>query len=61
VSAVGYASLLEDLALARLAAVQLDAEAEVLWKARQYRLALRVRGEAAVEREYVRTLESLNR
>ncbi len=57
----GYSTREEDLALARLTAVELEAEAEALWKSRHYRLAIRRRDEARVEREYVHTLENTNR
>ncbi len=55
---LAYGSLTEDLALARLSVVELDAEAESLWGARQYRLALQRRAEAAAEREYVLSLQT---
>ncbi len=52
-------TLREDLALERLALAQLEAEAQALWRARQYKAALRVRGELARARERIAELESI--
>ncbi len=50
-------SLQEDLALERLAARALEAEAEALWRARHYRLSLVRKAEADCAHEHVRDLE----
>jgi len=52
-------TLLEDLALERLALAQLEAEADALWQARQYAAALRVRGEIVRAEERIAELESI--
>lgn len=51
--------LQEDLALERIAARALEAEAEALWKSGHFRLSLRRKAEAACAREHVQTLEQV--
>jgi len=54
-------TLREDLALERLALAELEAEAQALWRTRQYRLAQSRQAEAVRARERIGELEERER
>jgi hypothetical protein len=53
-------TLVEDLALERIALAELEAEATALWRAGNYELARRRMAEAVRARERIRELEARN-